>query len=117
MSQYETTIEKKKDYELFTIAALGTEFKPNSKARIARTAIDEFGYNKYGHTNSEAVSKRFIKEPFDKYGETNNTSVWVWYSNYTPLPKDVLDSWREIMREEHISEAEAANAFYRQEQG
>ena len=116
-SQEELSETKKQDYETFTIAALGTEFKPNSKAKVARDAIDSFGYNKYGHMSYEAVSKRYIKEPFDKYGETNNTSVWVWYSDYCPLSKDILDDWRQIMREEHISEQEAANAFYRQEQG
>ena len=77
----------------------------------------DFGYSKYGHTSVKAITARFIKEPFDKYGETNNTSVWVWYSTYTPLPNEILEHWRKILEEEHISEQEAANAFYRQEQG
>ena len=58
----------KKDYELYTIKALGTEFKPNSKSKIAREAIRDFGQEQYGHKSQEAVVKRYIKEPFDKYG-------------------------------------------------
>lgn len=54
---------------------------------------------------------------FDKYGECNNVRRWVWYSTYEPLDDKILERWRAIMSEEHISEQEAANAFYRQEQG
>lgn len=109
--------EKRKDYSDFTIASLGVEFKPNSKARVARQAIDAFGQIKYGHTNVEAVSKRFVKEPFETYGETDNKKVWVWYSTYEKISDEIIEDWRKIMSEEHISEKEAANAFYRQEQG
>lgn len=105
--------QKKADYEKFAIAALGTEFKPNSKAKTAREAIDSFGYNKYGHTNTEAVTRRFVGPVFDEYGECNNVKHWVWYHSYEPLDEETLARWREIMEEEHISEREAANAFYR----
>ena len=43
--------QKKKDYELYTIAALGTEFKLNSKSKIARDAIVDFGGERYGHNS------------------------------------------------------------------
>lgn len=109
--------EKIKDYEKFTIASLGTVFKPNSKIKVAEKAIDEFGYEKYHHTSKEAVAKRFVKPAFDKYGESDGVHKWVWYQTYKPLDEDTLADWRRIMREEHISELEAANAFYRQEQG
>lgn len=115
--QDELTTAKIKDYEEFTIAALGTEYKPNSKSKIARDAIDAFGYKKYSHSNAEAVVKRYIKKPFDAHGETNGKQIWVWYSTYEPLSEEVLNDWRNIMAEEHISEHEAANAFYKQEQG
>lgn len=32
---------------MLCVGALGTEFKPNSKAKIARDAIYEFGHKKY----------------------------------------------------------------------
>ena len=109
--------QKQSDYETFAIASLSTEFKPNSKAKTSRDAIDAFGYEKYGHTNTRAVAARYVGPVFDKYGETNGIKHWVWYSTYEPLNQEAVERWRQIMFEEHISEAEAANAFYRQEQG
>ena len=116
-SQEALTAEKKEKYTAFTIAALGTEFKPNSQSKVARDAIKDFGKELYHHTNARAVTERFVKEPFKTYGESDNKKVWVWYSTYTEIKSDVLDDWRKILREEHIAEDEAANAFYRQEQG
>lgn len=84
---------------------------------MARDAINDFGYETYHHTNVEAVAKRFIREPFKTYGESDNKKVWVWYSNYEKIDNNILEEWRDILREEHIAEEEAANAFYRQEQG
>lgn len=109
--------EKIKDYTEYTIAALGTEFKPNSKSKIARDAIYDFGKQKYHHTNQRSVVERYVKEPFDKYGETNDVQIWVMYSTYEPLPDEILEDWRNILRIERIGEQEAANAFYKQEQG
>ena len=113
----ENLMQKQADYEKFAIASLGTEFKPNSKAKTAREAIDAFGYDKYGHTNVRAVTNRYISPVFDEYGESNGIKRWVWFDSYEPLDEETLLRWRTIMAEEHISEQEAANAFYRQEQG
>ena len=112
-----TSQQKQEDYRVFTLAALGTDFKPNSKAKTSREAIAAFGREKYGHDNVEGVSRRFVGPVFDEYGESNGIRHWVWYSTYEPLDMQTLDRWRAIMAEEHISEQEAANAFYRQEQG
>ena len=95
---------KRQDYTQFTIAALGTEFKPNSKSKVARDAIAAFGKDKYSHTNNEAVCKRYIKGPFDIYGETNNKTVWVYYSTYEPLDNETLEDWRNMLRSENIGE-------------
>lgn len=116
-SQDELNKKKQEDYTKYTIASLGTEFKPNSKSKIARDAISDFGFEKYNHTNSKAVAKRFVKEPFDKYGESNGKRYWVWYSTYKKISKEIFEEWMKILKEEHISEEEAACAFYRQEQG
>ena len=114
----ETNMEQKiSDYEKFTIAALGTEFKPNSKSKVAREAIQSFGQERYRHTSQRAITERFIKPAFDKYGESDGIHKWVWYSSYQELDAETLANWRNIMAEEHISEREAANAFYKQEQG
>lgn len=109
--------EKVKDYDTFTIASLGTEFKPNSKSKVAREAIEAFGEEKYGHTNVRAVTERFVKPAFEKYGESDGIHKWVWYSTYEELDSDTLARWRQIMSEEHISEQEAASAFYKEQQG
>lgn len=115
--QSKLTEEKIADYSAFTIASLGTEFKPNSRSKIARDAIAEFGMKKYSHTNAEAVSKRYIKSSFNEYGESDNKSIWVYYTTYAPLDEEEVAHWRRILDEEHINERDAANAFYRQEQG
>lgn len=109
--------EKIEDYEKFTIAALGNEFKPNSKSKVAREAIDSFAYKKYGHTSQRAVTERFVKPAFDKYGETDNSHIWVWYSTYEELSEEDLATWRMIMESENISEMAASSAFYRYAQG
>lgn len=113
----ELQLAKEKDYTNFTIASLGTEFKPNSKAKVAREAICSFGAEKYGHENIKYIANTFVKPAFDEYGESNGIKRWVWYETYEPLDQQTLERWRQITFEEHISESEAANAFYRQEQG
>lgn len=113
----ELTEEKIKQYTNFAIASLGTEFKPNSKARVAREAINDFGYKEFGHISPPAVSRRYVGPAMDQYGEHNNKYQWVCFIDYSPLDEKMLRTWAEILKEEHISEQEAANAFYRQESG
>lgn len=109
--------QKKKDYEEYTIKALGPEFKPNSKSKVAREAIKDFGAEKYGHKSQKAVVERYVKEPFEKYGVSDGNKYWCYYDTYQILDADVLEEWRKILSDEKISEQEAANAFYRQQQG
>ena len=87
---------------------MGNEFKPNSKSKIAREAIAAFGYEKYYHTSEKSVAASYIKDPFDKYGETNGCHYWVFYKTYEPLTNEILAEWKKILEEEHISEQEAA---------
>lgn len=115
--QDELTKEKKDKYAEYTKFSLSIEYQPNSKSKVAREAINNFGKAKYGHTNQQWVVRNFIKEPFNKYGETNDVQVWVYYSTYQPLEEDIVKEWRKILREEHIGEDEASNAFYRQAEG
>lgn len=109
--------EKMAKYEEFAIAALGTEFKPNSKTRIARKAIDAFGRNQYKHESARSVANVYIKPAVDKHGECNNQYHWCLYSTYEPMNDTMVARWRLIMEEEKISEREAANAFYRHAEG
>lgn len=111
------TQEKKERYKNYVIASLGTDYKPNSQAFIAREGIAAFGNKLYHHKNYKAVAERYVREPMKKYGESDNKKIWVWFSTYEPLDKETLSDWRSILAEEKISEKEAACAFYRQEQG
>ena len=113
----ELTEKKKERYTNFTIASLGTEFKPNSKARVAREAMFDFGYEEFGHTSVHAVSRRYVGPAMDNYGEHNNKYQWVWFLDYSPLDAEALKRWASILKEENISEEEAANAFYRLAEG
>lgn len=109
--------EKQKEYEEFTIAALGTEYKPNSQRKIARDAIQSFGKTKYQHRSPEMIAKRYIKKSFNKYGESNEKYVWVDYETYKPLTEEQKILWLTILKDEKIDESAAANAFYREQQG
>lgn len=110
--QKEATAKKKEDYAKFTYEALGDEYKPNSKSKIAREAIDDFGYKCYGHISKEAVTKRYIAEPFNKYGQTNDKWVWVNFYNYEPMPIEQVNRWKEILKEEHLSDEEIIRNFH-----
>ena len=109
--------QKKKDYEEFTIKALGKNFKPNSQSKVARDAIDSFGLEKYHHTSQRAVAQRFVGPAFKEYGESDNQHIWVWYKTYEPLNMEDIKLWRDIMKNHKIAEEEAANAFYKASQG
>lgn len=113
----ELTEQKKKRYTTFAIASLGVEYAPNSKSRVAREAMYNFGYEEFGHTSVPAIVERYVGPAMNQYGEHNDKYEWVWFVDYTPLPQEVLEHWSSILKEENISEEEAANAFYRQENG
>ena len=103
--------EKKKDYEEFTIKSLGNEFKPNSKSKIAREAIAAFGDEKYGHYSKEGVVRRYVKEPFDTYGETNNKTVWVKYPSYEVMSDDLVKDWKNILAEFKITREKFSSLY------
>lgn len=108
---------KEEYYTNYTIQALGTEFKPNSKTKVSRDAINNGGEEKFGHSYVKGITEKFIKPVFDKYGESQGIKTWVYYSSYEPISEDVLEDWVRIKREESIGEDEAANAFYRYAEG
>lgn len=109
--------EKIEDYSNFTVSCLSAEFKPNSKRRVAKSAIDSFGLDKYSHSSEEAVARRFVGPIMDKKGEHNNNLTWVYYTTYEPLEDNILEAWHNILEEERINERDAANAFYKYSEG
>ena len=110
--QRDAIAKKKEDYAKFTYEALGDEYKPNSKSKIAREAIDSFGRKRYGHTNSKYISAAYVKEPFSKYGQTNDKWVWVDFYTYEPMSKEQVSRWKEILKEEHLSDEEIIQNFH-----
>ena len=116
--QDELNKAKQSDYTAYTIASLSPDdYKPNSKRKIARDAIESFGESKYHHTNARAVASRYIAKPFEEYGETNDVYTWVYFSTYEPLEEEILQEWRQILSASKIGEQEASNAFYAMEDG
>ena len=115
--QLQKTEQKIRDYEEYVKNNLPKDFKPESKAHMARGAISSFGYEKYNHTSDAAVARRYVGPAMERYGEKNDNHVWVDCRTYEPLREDNLDIWMKILDREHIGEKEAAIAFYKQEQG
>ena len=116
--QEELTRLKKEKYDEYTRNQFSRgDYEPNSVMRVARNAKDEFGAEEFGHTNVEAIARRYVRESFHKYGEDNNHFVWVDFVNYRPLSNELLAAWAEVRKQEKIGEEEAAKAFYAQENG
>lgn len=67
---------KERRYDEFTYQALGEEFEPNSKSRVARQAIRSFGSGEFGHHDYKKVVERYVSKPFNKYAETNDEQVY-----------------------------------------
>lgn len=78
-----------RDYDMYVQAALGEDFKPNSKAKIARDAINDFAEEKYGHTSEAAVVRRYVKPVVDKRAVIGD-KVWVNYNTYMVLNEDEI---------------------------
>ena len=116
-SQSQMTQEKQEYYEDYVKSHFTLDFSPNSKMRMTRGSIDDGGYKKFGHINPKKISRAYVKEPFEKYGENDNTYIWAFYSTYKPLDEATNERWHVILKNEHIDEEEAANAFYRHAQG
>jgi len=109
--------QKEKDYTVFTIGSLTTEYELNSYSNVARNAISDFGYEKYKHDNVSWVVRKFVKPAMDEYGERTEEVYWTNYFTYEKLTEEEIIEWKKILKEYQIEEQEAANAFYRQEQG
>ena len=105
------------EYTNFAIASLGTQYKPNSKMKASRDAINAFGKKIFHHTNAKYVAKTYVGPAFNTYGESDGKKIWVYYNDYTPIPAEELEQWRLIRHKCNIDQDEAANAFYKYAQG
>lgn len=107
-----TIEEKEKDYKQFVIEHLPKEFEFNSKAKMAREAIKDFGSEKYGHCSDNYVAHRFISKPMETYGEPNNEYRWVWSDSYEELSPEQYIEWLNLLRKHKVEDKEILNAFY-----
>lgn len=117
LARKSSIIGKQKDYEDFTISALGDEYKPNSKTKVARDAIDSFGYEKYQHTSPQSVVRKYVGPIMDKKGEHSEHMVWVDCYTYEPINNELYKALMTLFKKEHLSEKEMANAFVKAQQG
>lgn len=106
------TAQKIADYESYVKTHLSKNFVPESKMRMARNAIEDFSGEKYGHTSSEGVARRYAGPAMEKLGEKSEERVWVDSASYMELTPQLLSLWREILHKYKIGQEEAANAFY-----
>ena len=110
--------EKIKDYERYVVDNLPDKPTPLSKSKMARNAINDFGYEKYGHYSYKSVSNIYVSPAMEKHGTHGMKMVWVDVNTYLPLTQEQEDFLHECFRQVHLSELEMANAFkkYAQEQ-
>lgn len=103
--------EKQNDYENYVIEHLPKEFAPMSKARMTRNAVNDFGKEKYNHTNLEAVSRRYVGPAMNIHGVQTEERYWCWYKTYEQLPQEIVDEWRAILTKWKCTEKEVYAAF------
>lgn len=111
------TAEKEQAYAAYIESKFTDEWVYTSKMKESREAIEAFGKKKYHHTSARAVANRYIGPAMDTKCEKSLERYWVDYPSYRPLSEEQVAAWRQILQEEHISEREAANAFYRKCKG
>lgn len=109
--QKQKTKKKQDDYENYVIEHLPKEFAPMSKARMTRDAVNDFGKEKYNHTNLEAVNKRYVGPAMETHGQKTEERYWCWYKTYKQLPQEVVDDWRTILAKWKCTEKEVYAAF------
>lgn len=106
-------VEAQKDYDDYVKGYFDIIIpKYASKAKVARESLAAFGMKKYGHNSVKSIAQRYISYSFEKYvEEVPNSKRWVWYTTYEPLDEYALQRWLGILKEEHITEEQQAEAF------
>lgn len=84
---------------------------------MSQDAIDDFGYDKYGHTSIKYITRSYVSESMDKYGEHTEERVWVRYDTYEELDKNESNELMDIFRRNNLSNEEMVCAWIKQEQG
>lgn len=96
---------------------LTLDFKPNSKAKVARDAQRDFARREYGHESIPSIVRNYTAPIMDKYGEESKDHVWVRFDNYKPLTEDELNDLKYFFKAENMAEEEMACAWVKENQG
>ena len=96
--------EKIDDYANYVKDNLSKEFEPNSKMRMARDAIFDFGNKKYNHESAEGVAKRYVGPAMEKYGEHSTHKVWVDPTTYIVLTEEQEEYRHECFIQNHLTD-------------
>lgn len=100
--------QREQDYEEFVKGNLPNEFAPESKARMSRVAIREFGNKKYRHCSSQAVAERYVGPAMEKFGEKSGVKVWVNHKTYVKLDEKQREFLKECFERFDLPEAKRA---------
>lgn len=110
--------EKREAYKKYILEnELTEEFKPNSKSKVARDAIEDFSRTAYGHFSPRSVVSQYVGPLMDKYGEKSDDHVWVRYDTYEPLPKEALDDLKYMFKSHQLDMQHMACAWIKERQG
>lgn len=109
--------DKRIDYEEYTLRNMTREYQINTKVNIARGAIREFGREKYGHRSENAVAARYVGPVMDEKCQRSSDMFWVNSETYEIMDVEQVGIFFKFLRKHHITEQQAANAFYKQAQG
>lgn len=113
----QTTKQKEKDYVEFVKAHLPKDWEPESKVRMAREAILDFGNSKYNHYSTEAVVRRYVGPAMEEYGEKTDEMYWVDCYTYRIVSDELLADWHQILHQYRINEKQMAEAFIKYSEG
>lgn len=91
-------------YEDYTKDQLTDDYQPNSKSRVARLAIKNFGTKEFNHHSTEAVARRYVGPAMDKYGEHTERYYWVNYDNYKLMTDEQIAYLRQCFTENDLDE-------------
>lgn len=96
--------EKEADYGEYVKNNLPEEFEPNSRMRMSRRAIHDFGKKKYNHTSAEGVARRYVGPAMEKYGEHSSYKVWVDPNTYIQLTSEEEKYRHECFVRNHLTD-------------
>lgn len=100
--------QREQDYEEFVKDNLPNEFAPESKARMSRVAIREFGNKKYKHCSSQTVAERYVGPAMEKFGEKSGVKVWVNHKTYIKLNEEQHEFLKQCFERFDLPEAKRA---------